>query len=362
VHRKTKPFAAALVLAMAALTVQRTLLAQEATPAARAAARDLGYEGVKAFQNGDYKAACDRLSRAYQVLKAPSLGLWFGRCLVQKNMLVEASETFLEVTRLTPSSGELEIQRQAQKDAAKEREGVLPRIAKLTIVVTPGASATVMLDNVDVSPALLGVASPVNPGTHVIVARNAQGVTVTRDIILVEGAAETVTLELKGAAPAAPAVAPAAGGPSSTSTQPSGASVPKPSSPSAEARSIAPPSAATQQPAVPRWVGYTALAVGGLGVTAGTIWGVQTRSKLHSSPLSEGCFGNRCSPAVASEVDDYNRSRTLSMVGFGVGALGLISGAVVLWVLPNSKHQESAPTVSLVTTSRVQAISLRLPF
>src|SRR5688572_33485949 len=100
------------ILISCALLVSRPTLAQEVDDAARAAARKLGYAGIEAYQASDYKGALEKLDRAYQVLRAPSLGLWSARALLANGKLVEASERYLEVTRLGVT-GEKSVQEQA---------------------------------------------------------------------------------------------------------------------------------------------------------------------------------------------------------------------------------------------------------
>ena len=72
----------------------------------------LGYEGVAAYQKGDYVSARDKLERAYRVVRAPSLGLWSARALEKSGKLVEASERYLEVTRLEVKAGEAAVQQE----------------------------------------------------------------------------------------------------------------------------------------------------------------------------------------------------------------------------------------------------------
>ena len=52
---------------------QAPALAQ--SDAARAAARDLGAEGVESYQAGNYAAASQQLGRAFEILRVPTLGL-----------------------------------------------------------------------------------------------------------------------------------------------------------------------------------------------------------------------------------------------------------------------------------------------
>src|SRR5262245_16171888 len=70
--------------------------------ATRAAARQLGEEGVEAYWAGDNEQAHAKLERAYQLFSAPTLALWSARACVRVGRWVEAAERYREVTR--PSS------------------------------------------------------------------------------------------------------------------------------------------------------------------------------------------------------------------------------------------------------------------
>jgi predicted deacylase len=107
--------------------------AQAVDDATRGAARTLGYDGVKAYQSGDYPVANEKLDKAYRVLKVPSLGLWSARALVKVGRLVEASERYAEVSRLPTSGGDETVQKQAQVDARAELEALAPRVPSLNM-------------------------------------------------------------------------------------------------------------------------------------------------------------------------------------------------------------------------------------
>ena len=59
--------------------------------AERSVARDLGNEGIDLCEKGKYRAALQRLERAYAVLKTPTLALWLARALEKNGKLVEAA-------------------------------------------------------------------------------------------------------------------------------------------------------------------------------------------------------------------------------------------------------------------------------
>jgi sulfatase modifying factor 1 len=91
------------------------------------------------------------------VVKAPSLGLWTARAMIQMGQLVEASERLLEVTRLPVSSGDTALQAAAKETAAKERRELEPRIPRLRIRIE-GAEhdATVSGYSLDKYPVTVG--------------------------------------------------------------------------------------------------------------------------------------------------------------------------------------------------------------
>jgi Tfp pilus assembly protein PilF len=127
-------------LCLGAVFVEHPAHAQESDASTRASARQLGNTGVEAYQAGDYKTASDKLEKAYRILNAPSLGLWSARALKANGKYVEASERYLEVTRLEVSGGDVALQKKAQADAAAELEELRAKIPSLVIEVK-GASA-----------------------------------------------------------------------------------------------------------------------------------------------------------------------------------------------------------------------------
>lgn len=79
----------------------------------------------------------DKLERAYSLLKVPTLALWSARFMAKLGRLVDASERYLQATRLQVSEGDTELQEQAIAAARQERAQLLPRIPKLTILLMP---------------------------------------------------------------------------------------------------------------------------------------------------------------------------------------------------------------------------------
>ena len=310
------------------------------------AAREIAQQGLGAYDAGDYRTAADKLWRAYQVVKRPTVALYTARALEKVGRLVEASEVYLQATRLDASGAFRSEQEQAQKDAARERVELMPRIPRLVVSVQ-GASAeeaTVTVDGKEVPMALLGGGYVVDPGTRKIVGRCA-GQSVSEQVVLAERDRKSVVLRFASTA------GPAATAPAHESPSPPPASPP----PAAPSRALAPPASPppaatpTQTPStgpaaadttsdgsLHRTLGWVGLGVGGAGLAFGAVTGVLVGSK--KSELDDGgCTDGRCYADQSDEVDSYNRMRTLSTVGFFVGVVGAAIGGTLLLTAPDSE-------------------------
>jgi hypothetical protein len=106
-----------------------------------------------------------------------------------------------------------------------------------------------------------------------------------------------------------------------TATAPSPTAPPPSSSPS----SSGPPAAA--------WI---AGGVGVAGVVVGSIFGVLTLSKRDD--IGDHCAGSRCDSTGAQLHDDAQKLALVSTIGFGVGAVGLVTGAVLLLTAPKERQ------------------------
>lgn len=224
-----------------------------------------------------------------------------------------------------------------------------------------------------------GVQSPANPGAHIIVVQSADGSTIKKEVALAEGSAQTITIALSRrgtpvvptSAEPAPVVPGASAVPFASPVPPASAALapaPIAQTPATSGRQAASPLAMTtplaaaEGRAVPRWVGFTALAVGGVGIAAGATFGLLASSKRDSSPLAGNCVESRCAPAVVNDANEYNRMRTLSMVGFGIGAVGAVSGAVLLLAFPSPRNRERPIAVDVISSRDTQRIALNLTF
>lgn len=305
-------------------------LAQSADDGNRQAARALGASGVDAYQAGNYAVASDKLDKAYRVLKAPTLGLWSARAFVKVNRLIEASERYLEVQRLTITTGEVAVQRQAQADAATEHAQLANQIPNIVVQVR-GASendVTIQLDGAEMSSALIGENRPVNPGRHSVVVTSL-GRTVSAEVEIAAGETKPVTLDFNtgkqatGEAPGSPPRSAVAAAPVDTSPEPTAPT----GSPAADSGA---PGASSPR----RTLGFVALGVGGVGLALGGITGALALGKKGEIEDSDDCRADRCLPSEQDLVDSYLSFRTISTVGFIAGGALAATGLVLVLTAP----------------------------
>ena len=64
------------------------------------AAREVAQQGLDDYEAGEYETAAEKLLSAYQVVKLPTVALHTARALAKVGKLVEASEVYLQATRL----------------------------------------------------------------------------------------------------------------------------------------------------------------------------------------------------------------------------------------------------------------------
>jgi hypothetical protein len=286
----------------------------------RVMARDLGARGIEAFQAGDYKTAEEKLSKAYSLLPAPTLGLWLGRALAKQNKLLAASEQLLAATKLAGGGRDVALQNRARADAERERNALLPRIPGLVVRIEGAGTATasVSLDGAPLAAAAIGERVPVEPGEHEVVAREGERSASSRVVVL-EGEQKEVSLRLS-ADRESPGVPPVLKLPPSSS----------PPSPAVSSTSPAPvavvPTARFER-SPQRTYAWVALGAGAVGVATGVITGVVVLKKKSDIENSQACENFRCLPPMRSTVDSYNTFRAVSSIGFIAGgalaALGL---------------------------------------
>ena len=295
----------------------RTAHALDSEGTERAAARQLGYSGVEAFEAKQYAVASEKLEKAYAVLRVPSLGLWSARALAKLGKLLEASERYREVTRLPVTGGDEEVQKQARVSAQSELDALQPRISNLVVRIKGAASGelSLMIDGTKVSSQLVGAPTPVNPGAH-RVEGTAHGQTAVRDLTVGEGEQQEVLLELADVA-TSPVTKPPA---------------PKPT----EDEGTSQPSRSNLQ----RTSAYVLLAGGLAGLATGGVTGLMAVSRRASLDNNKGCADDHdCPRSLSNEVSTYNTLRNVSTVGFVAGGIFFAAGFTLLLTAPHAEQR-----------------------
>lgn len=295
-----------------------------------AAARQVGYEGYRAYVAGEYSTASEKLERAFRLVKAPTLGLWSARALVKTGAWVRASERYLEVTRLPlPNTNRANHQR-AKEEATQERTLLLPRIPLLRIEIrgAPASEVELQMDGSKVDPNLVGVARPVDPGEHILTA-HWRGVDQTARVFLEEGAEAAESLSFEPSAPPQTETAPKQKPKTKTKARPR-------KNPTEHLQRQ------REQPeAGPGALTYVALGVGAAGLLTGSVAGGMALAKQRELDESGFCSGNGCGAQVDAEVRQLNTLRLVSTIGFAAGAAGAGVGlTLLLWKNGEPKQHE----------------------
>jgi len=294
----------------------------EEDAATRSAARKLAEDGVAALQNGDAATAVQKLEKAHNMLKAPSVALWSARALVKRGLLVEAAERLREASRL-PVSGDAAVQEQAKRDSEKELSDLSPRIPSLVIAISGAGDApvAVTLDGVPIPRDLLGEDRPVNPGPHHLVAKRGADER-SLDVTVAEGERKPLSLDFGSAAatPAAPTGAPVDNAGASSSTGGGG-----------------------------KTLAVVALGAGAAGLIVGGVTGGLALSKKSKLDDNDACLDGQCTHAVESDVKSLRMLRTVSTIGFIAGGVLAATGVVLLVTGGSSQQQGAAraPRVAL---------------
>ncbi len=307
----------------------------------RANARALADQGVQAFSEGRWQDTVDLFDRAEALIDAPTHLLYSARAHAKLHHYVKARELYLRITRQQLAANAPRAFVNAQASAAQELKDVEPHIGQLTISVRgPDPKVTqVTLDGSAVHSALIGVARPIDPGEHQIRAEAPGFAGQTKRVSVDDAGKASVVLELAPAAARPVGIAPVQPAPSGNGEAPSAAG-------------------SASKKKTERMAAYVAFGVGAVGLGVGTIFGLSSASKRSRADDkftecggAAGCMNDNPLSAEVSSLDSSARTaKTLSIVGFVVGGVGVGAG-VALFVL-SGRHEE-APASGWSITPRI---------
>jgi len=302
----------------------------EASASDRATARGLAGEGYAALKQKDYRTAEDRFRRADELVHAPTLVLDHARALVGLGRFGEAYAALDSVIRETLPPGAPAVWKRAKKDAAVEIEAVRPKVAWLTVQVVGASQPQVEIDGRALPATGLGERLPQTPGELHIVASAPGFVTQSIDRSLGEGDEKRVEITLLPIPEPPPEV---------VIVQPP---EPKPAEHTHEDRGKG-----------RRTLAYASFAVSGvglaLGATTGILW-LKARDDIKSS-----CGGGLvCQPQSETEQERleadkrrYDTFGTISVIGFGVGLAGAVTGTALLLTQPKESVEAEPKRASI---------------
>lgn len=275
----------------AALAVSFSLAPAWAAPTQkeRAEGKALWTKGKRLTQQKKHDEAAEAYGAAVERDPKAQYQLDFARALAESGQLVAAREAALVVEATKEANAG-----RAKKAGGDLAESLKARIPSITVTLAserpPGA--TITLDGHEVA---VGKEVPVDPGSHVVEGRAENAAPVTKQLDLVEGAHERVTIDL-------------------------------------EARAIEKPVAdeddsggGTMAPAVVAYV------IGGAALAAGGILGGLAFNQTEY--VVDLCGGNRCPTEHAGEVALAQDYGTASTVLFAVGGLGVAAGLVLTFTV-----------------------------
>jgi hypothetical protein len=304
--------------------------ARAQSAADKAAAEALFDEGKRLREAKRYSEACPKFADSQRLDPAVGTLLNLALCYKENGQTASAWSTYREAAAQAAAAKQSDREELARSEAA----ALETKLTRLVIEVSPEVAkisgVEVKRDGAPVPQGLWGVAAPVDPGIRSIDV-TAPGKTPYHVDAKAEGAGATAKVVITALEddPNAGSVAPAV---AASPTPPSGDQSP---SPGADQGSKA---GQTQ-----RILGFVA---GGLGVVGLVVGGVFTlKSKAENDEALEICADDD-EPCSQDDVDDHEllveqatASQLNSYVAYGLGGVGIITGAVLVLTAPSGEKK-----------------------
>ncbi len=284
--------------------------------------------------DGRHAEACVKFEESQRLRSGIGTQFNLAECYEQTGRVASAWSLYLRVAAETKSLGQPE-----REEVARTRAAALEaRLARLTIKVTaPVAGLELELDGAAMNRATWGIALPLDPGKHSLLARAAGHETWRGEALVPEGPTELTI--------AVPKLAP------SRSTR--AAPTPRPAPPRASAERRSPSLLARRMP-------YIVGGVGAASVVLGALLGLRAISK--NGEAEEICVDTptACPPDQIQRHGDLtaaaHAARTAGYFTFGLGLVGIGVGAA--WVLRQEADADAQASQALMLQTRFGAAGL----
>lgn len=164
----------------------------EPSPSEIALARRLFSEALVLENAGNWNGAIAKLKDAVAIKDTPGLRYHLAHCQEQRGELVAASLDYERASELIRAGAKAPDVEELLVLATQRMAAQIP---KITLTLPRGVrTATVEIDGHVVSPALIGKATPIDPGPHRVVARAEGRATFEKKLVI--GSGESLSLEL----------------------------------------------------------------------------------------------------------------------------------------------------------------------
>ncbi len=279
----------------------------------KAAAEALFDEALALLRKEQLAEACKKFEQSQRIDPAVGTLLYLAECYERTGKVASAWATFREASSVAAAEGQAE----RASIGAQRAQRLEARLSRVTF--DPGDNAkvdgfTLTREGLSIAPAVYGVAVPVDPGVHSLVA-SAPGYESWQLQLSVpeQPSNQTVTIPPLKALPQEP----------ETAVAPPVAVDEPPASPPLQ------DSAPAVEPSADYTWAWVSAGVGVVGIGAGIALGV--RAKNLDEDAKQYCTGNACFDRRGETASkDAQSAALLANVGYAVGAAGLITSAVLV--------------------------------
>jgi hypothetical protein len=293
------------LVGIAALAAPSTAFA--GSPAAEA----LFDQGRQSMERNDYEQACKQFQESNKLEPAVGTEFNLADCEEKRGRLATAWQLFRAVEQKLPAGDD------RAPIAHGRAQALEPRLPKVTLVLAAGApnDTTVRDGSVELGSGSFGTPLPFDPGAHDLVASAPGHASRTFHVQLAEGETKSVPVEPG-----------ASSGTSASTADTSGAH-------------------AGAGGSNTRTLGFVLGGVGVAGIGVGAVAGLMVLGKKNTA--EDECPANQCSPAGYDAVESGRTLKTVSNIGWIVGALGVGAGAYFILTSSNGESTTAVGPVPL---------------